>query len=97
MFIGREHEMSVLEETYHQPGFHMTVIYGRRRIGKSNLITEFITDKRASYYIAAKSSLEDNIKKWSAQFISDIVPEMEGVEFSDLEGFFNVNFLEKVP
>ena len=88
MFIGREHEMSVLEETYHQPGFHMTVIYGRRRIGKSTLITEFIKDKRASYYIAAKSSLEDNIKKWSAQFISDIVPEMEGVEFSDLEGFF---------
>ena len=88
MFIGREHEMSVLEETYNQPGFQMTVIYGRRRIGKSTLITEFIKDKRASYYIAAKSSLEDNVKKWSAQFISDIVPEMEGVEFSDLEGFF---------
>ena len=80
--------MSVLEETYNQPGFQMTVIYGRRRIGKSTLITEFIKDKRASYYIAAKSSLEDNVKKWSAQFISDIVPEMEGVEFSDLEGFF---------
>ena len=88
MFIGREHEMSVLEETYNQPGFQMTVIYGRRRIGKSTLITEFIKGKRASYYIAAKSSLEDNVKKWSAQFISDIVPEMEGVEFSDLEGFF---------
>jgi len=44
MFIGREHEMSVLEETYNQPGFQMTVIYGRRRIGKSTLITEFIKD-----------------------------------------------------
>ncbi|MCR4600372.1 MAG: ATP-binding protein [Clostridia bacterium] len=88
MFIGREHELSVLEETYRQPGFRMTVIYGRRRIGKSTLITEFIKDKRASYYVAARSSLEDNVKKWSAQFISDIVPEMEGVDFSDLEGFF---------
>ena len=88
MFIGRELELNVLEETYNQPGFQMTVIYGRRRIGKSTLITEFIKGKRASYYVAAKSSLEDNVKKWSAQFISDIVPEMDGVEFSDLEGFF---------
>ena len=66
--------MNVLEETYNQPGFQMTVIYGRRRIGKSTLITEFIKDKRASYYIAAKSSLEDNVKKWSAQFISCSLP-----------------------
>ena len=28
------------------------------------------------------------LKSVSAQFSSDIVPEMEGVEFSDLEGFF---------
>ena len=63
MFVGREHELSVLEETYNQSGFRMTVIYGRRRIGKSTLITEFIKDKKASYYIAAKSSLEDNVKK----------------------------------
>lgn len=88
MFIGRGHELSVLEKTYKQQGFQMTVIYGRRRIGKSTLITEFIRDKKASYYIAAKSSLEDNVKKWSSQFVSDIVPKMEGIEFSDLEGFF---------
>ncbi len=34
MLIGREQEMSVLEETYNQPDFQMTVIYGRRCIGK---------------------------------------------------------------
>ena len=88
MFIGREHELSVLEDTYKKKGFQMTVIYGRRRIGKSTLITEFLKGKKASYYIAAKSSLEDNIKKWSAQFISDINPEMEGVEFTDFDNFF---------
>ena len=44
MFIGREHEMSVLEETYNQPGFQMTVngrikiITGLRRSGKSVLL-----------------------------------------------------------
>ena len=88
MFIGREKEMKVLLETYMKPGFQMTVIYGRRRIGKSKLITEFIKDKRASYYVASKTSLEDNVRKWGQQFIEDVLPDFSGVEFTDLESFF---------
>ena len=87
MFIGREKELKVLQETYNKPGFQMTVIYGRRRVGKSRLITEFIKDKRASYYIAVQTSLEDNVRKWSAQFVADITPELGGVEFTELEAF----------
>ena len=88
MFIGRKSELGVLEETFRKPGFQMTVIYGRRRIGKSRLITEFLKDKRASYYVASQTSLSDNVKKWSAQFVSDLLPEMEGVAFDDSEAFF---------
>ncbi|WP_022762931.1 ATP-binding protein [Butyrivibrio sp. AD3002] len=88
MFIGREQELKILNETYDKPGFQMTVIYGRRRIGKSRLITEFIKDKKASYYVASQTSLEDNVRKWGGQFIDDIAPELEGAEFSDLENFF---------
>ena len=75
MFIGRKNELRVLEETYQMSGFRMTVIYGRRRIGKSTLIREFLKDKPASYYVASQTSLEDNITKWSGQFIQDLVPE----------------------
>ena len=100
MFIGRENELRVLEETYQRPGFQMTVIYGRRRIGKSRLITEFLKDKRASYYVASQSSFEDNIKKWSAQFIMDLFPAMEGVSFENPESFFqfigNCSFEDKL-
>ncbi len=88
MFIGRKKELGVLEDTYKKPGFQMTVIYGRRRIGKSRLITEFLKNKKASYYVASQSSLEDNVKRWSAQVISDIIPQMAGVSFDDLESFF---------
>jgi AAA+ ATPase superfamily predicted ATPase len=45
MFIAREKEIAILQRTYDKPGFQMTVIYGRRRIGKSKLITEFIKGK----------------------------------------------------
>lgn len=88
MFIGRTAELKTLEETFNRDGFQMTVIYGRRRVGKSRLITEFIKDKKASYYIASQSSLETNVKKWSEQFVHDICPEMEGVSFDELEKFF---------
>ena len=46
MFIGREKELSYLNEFYEKDGIGMTVIYGRRRIGKSTLIAEFIKDKK---------------------------------------------------
>ena len=90
MFVGRKRELAVLEETYQKRGFQMTVIYGRRRIGKSRLITEFLKNKRASYYVASQSSLPDNVHKWSAQFISDLVPEMEGVAIDAVESFFRM-------
>lgn len=49
MFIGREKELESLKEFYDKDGIGMTVIYGRRRIGKSTLISEFIKDKKIFY------------------------------------------------
>ena len=88
MFVGRKNELSVLEDTYKKPGFQMTVIYGRRRIGKSRLITEFIKSKKASNYVASMTSIEDNVKKWSSQVIRDLAPNMEGLSVDNLEAFF---------
>lgn len=90
MFIGRQVELDVLNDTYNKPGFQMTVIYGRRRIGKSRLITEFIKDKRASYYVASQSSIEENVAQWSKQFFHDLMPQMEEVKIDNLESFFNI-------
>ena len=88
IFLGREKELKILDETYSKKGFQMTVIYGRRRIGKSQLIKEFCKDKTSSYYVAAKTSLSENINNWSEQFIKDITPATEGAVFSELEKFF---------
>ena len=44
MFIGRERELASLKEFYEKDRIGMIVIYGRRRIGKSTLITEFLKD-----------------------------------------------------
>lgn len=45
MVIGRENELKILEDQYHSDKFEFTVIYGRRRIGKTALINQFIKNK----------------------------------------------------
>ena len=44
-FIGRQSELQTLEQEYHREG-GFVVIYGRRRVGKTRLIKEFIKDTR---------------------------------------------------
>ena len=43
-FIGRADELRKLNELYETEGFHMAVVYDRRRIGKSTLLTKFVQD-----------------------------------------------------
>ena len=51
MFIGRERELASLNKLYTSDKFEFAVIYGRRRVGKTALINQFIRDKKAVYFI----------------------------------------------
>lgn len=46
MFIGREKELATLNGLYNSDKFEFAVIYGRRRVGKTALISHFIQDKK---------------------------------------------------
>ena len=46
-FYDREQELAALEQAYSKPGANLVVISGRRRIGKSRLVSEFIKTKKA--------------------------------------------------
>ena len=52
-FIGRRRELESLETAYQTDG-GFVVIYGRRRVGKTTLIKEFIKDKLAFYFLATE-------------------------------------------
>ena len=45
MFIGREKELGNLNRLYASDKFEFTVIYGRRRVGKTAIINEFTKAK----------------------------------------------------
>lgn len=65
MFVGREAELARLEELYATGNFQMVVVYGRRRIGKTALITHFGKRKRTLYYTALEQSDADNLADFS--------------------------------
>lgn len=55
-FVGRVEELAVLESAYEKAESAMIPIYGRRRIGKTELILEFIRSKRAVYYLGQQAT-----------------------------------------
>ena len=93
MFIGREKELASLREFYEKDGIGMTVIYGRRRIGKSTLIAEFIKDKKAIFYTATKVGKNRNLELFSKQVIDVLMPGVEDISFKTTEAVFD--FIDK--
>lgn len=65
MFIGREREMATLNHLYQSDKFEFVVIYGRRRVGKTALINQFIQDKEAIYYMGVESNSKQNLENFS--------------------------------
>ena len=61
MFIGREKELSALNDFYESGRFEMVTIYGRRRVGKTELIKEFIKDKKAIFFLATEGNYRENL------------------------------------
>jgi AAA+ ATPase superfamily predicted ATPase len=61
MFVGRNKELAVLEERYVSGKFELCVMYGRRRVGKTSLVTEFIRNKRAVCFTAMETGAEENL------------------------------------
>lgn len=59
-FIDREEELKYLNEEYKRKGSSFVVIYGRRRIGKTRLIKEFIKDKNSVYFLATEEDEKSN-------------------------------------
>jgi AAA+ ATPase superfamily predicted ATPase len=52
MFINRQRELAFLERRYASEQAELVVLYGRRRVGKTELLRRFCEGKRHFFYIA---------------------------------------------
>ncbi|RLI99653.1 MAG: ATP-binding protein [Candidatus Aenigmatarchaeota archaeon] len=67
-FFDRERELMFLEDVYKERGFKLVVLYGRRRVGKTELLKEFLRKKNGIYFLATDESLKENIKSLKEKF-----------------------------
>lgn len=81
MFVDREQEMDTLQSEYERDGSALVILYGRRRVGKTTLISEFIKDKTALFFLASEETEAQNRKAFAqkvAEFIdSDLIRNAE--------------------
>ncbi len=70
MFIGREKEIINLNKLYDTGKFQFPVIYGRRRVGKTALINEFVKDKDTIYFTGIETNSKQNLENFSKSIFS---------------------------
>ncbi len=61
-FVNRKDELEILDGFYKEDKFQFIPIYGRRRIGKTRLVQEFINDKPAVYFLADSVAEQEQLK-----------------------------------
>src|SRR3989339_770504 len=62
-FINREQELKMLNEKWQSNIAQFFIIYGKRRVGKTELIKQFIKDKPALYFLADKRTTADQLRE----------------------------------
>lgn len=92
MFIGRKEEIRILTEYLENNKQENIVLYGRRRIGKSELIKETLRKTSVPYifYQAKETTIEDNIESLSRIIAAyfDLGP----VSFKSMEDIYEYLF-----
>ncbi len=63
-FIGRQKELKMLKQAYDSPDSVFIPVYGRRRVGKSELIIKFLNDKPGLYFLGKQAPAELQIKEF---------------------------------
>ena len=89
MFIGREAELKFLQERYDKRKAQLVVLYGRRRVGKTETLREFCKDKPHVFFSCTQSTDRVQLSKFSRRMLQEDIPAKQYIsEFSDWEAAF---------
>ncbi len=73
-FINREQELGALNKHWRSKGPELVILYGKRRVGKTELAVQFAKDKPHVYFLAERMPLDLQAQKFSkmlAQYFGD--------------------------
>ncbi|MGN0099200.1 MAG: ATP-binding protein, partial [Candidatus Methanomethylophilaceae archaeon] len=87
-FFGRKSELALLDRIYHEENEKTCMIYGRHRIGKTELLRQFSTGKKTLFIQFTESS-----EKANTEILADEIKELTGTDVG-IEGIHQA--LEKI-
>lgn len=89
MFIGRESELNFLEERYSSNKGELVVLYGRRRVGKTETLKQFCKDKPHLFFSCRECTDKLQLKNFSEKLLKEKIPASAYIsEFTDWEKAF---------
>lgn len=89
MFIGREAELKFLEERYNSDKGELVVLYGRRRVGKTETLRQFCKGRPHLFFSCRECTDKLQLKNFSEKLLKENIPASAYIsEFSDWEKAF---------
>lgn len=86
MFIGRKSELEFLENRYAQKDGQLVVLYGRRRVGKTETLRQFCRDKPHVFFSCRECPDKMQLKLFSEKLLKENIPASAYInEFADWE------------
>ncbi len=85
MFIGREDELNTLNKLYNSDKFEFAVIYGRRRVGKTALINEFVKGKDTIFFTGVETNAKQNLDNLSRSIMEYNTGLTTGASFNNFQ------------
>lgn len=88
-FVNRESEISFLNEKWNKGEAQLIVIYGKRRVGKTELSIQFARDKPHIYFLCERVSVRKQLQKFTraaGEYFKDEFLPADG--FDDWETVF---------
>ena len=66
-FLDRQHELELLTDLWNSKAAEFLILYGRRRVGKTALLTEWIqrTSQSSLYWVASPTSSALQLRSFS--------------------------------
>ena len=89
MFIGREQELEFLNSKYKSAGGQLIVLYGRRRVGKTETLREFCKGKPHVFFSCTQTTDKVQLRSFSNRMLKENIPAGRYLsEFGDWESAF---------
>lgn len=89
MFIGREAELKFLNDKYSDAGGQLIVLYGRRRVGKTETLREFCKGKPHVFFSCTQTTDPVQLRNFSSRMLKENIPAKNYItEFADWEKAF---------